>query len=138
MSAQTSIAYPADYVGKEAWQRQLGLIRSAVTHLGAKEVAYTLDIGATHLSDAIHERERKVWHGHWTHVLKAMLAAKHDDTATELLRAIAEIDLATTPYALTEQVELTPEQENAILRRELLAFGSAGKTALERIKRGRR
>lgn len=140
MSIQLGLAYPAAYVGREAWQRQLDAIRAAVRHLTAKEVAHELDVGPTNLSDALNERDRKVWHGHWTHVLKAMLAARHgDDVAADLLRQIVEADVCTTPFAVSDEVELTPEQEASALRRELLKFGDAGKTALDRVKkRGRR
>ncbi len=140
MNQQLAIAYPADYVGKEAWQRQLDAIRSAVKHLGLKEVAFVLDVSGTHLSDAMNERERKVWHAHWTHTLKAMLAGKHgDESAADLLRAIVEADVAATPFAITLDVVLSPEEEAAALRRELMKFGDAGKAAVDRIKkRGRR
>lgn len=136
MNQQIAIAYPADYVGKQAWQRQLDAIQGAVRHLGAKEVAYVLDVGATHLSDALHERERKAWHGHWTHVIKAMLAARHDDEAArELLRLIVDADVIATPFAITEDVALTPEEESAALRRELAKFGDAGRAAIDRVKK---
>lgn len=139
MNQQLAIAYPADYVGDQAWQRQLEAIRAAVVHLRAKEVAFVLDVGATHLSDALHERDRKVWHGRWTHVIKAMLAAQHgDDVAAEILRQIVDADVAATPFAITDEVTLTPEQEALALRRELAKFGDAGKAAIARARGGRR
>lgn len=139
MNQQLAIAYPADYVGEQAWQLQLEAIRAAVIHLRAKEVAFVLDVGATHLSDALHERDRKVWHGRWTHVIKAMLAAQHgDDVAAEILRRIVDADVAATPFAITDEVTLTPEQEAAALRRELAKFGDAGKAAINRVRGGRR
>lgn len=139
MNQQLAIAYPADYVGDQAWQRQLEAIRAAVQHLRAKEVAFVLDVGATHLSDALHERDRKVWHGRWTHVIKAMLAAQHaDETAAELLRQIVEADVAATPFTICEAEAMTPEQEAAALRRELAKFGDAGKAAINRVRGGRR
>ena len=139
MNQQLAIAYPPDYVGEQAWQRQLEAIRAAVVHLRAKEVAYVLDVGATHLSDALHERDRKVWHGRWTHVIKAMLAAQHgDDVAADLLRQIVDADVAATPYAITEEVSMTPEEEASALRRELLKFGDAGKTAAARVRKSAR
>lgn len=140
MNSQLALSYPASFVGREAWQRQLDAIRAAVKHLTAKEVAHELDIGPTHLSDALNERDRKVWHGHWTHVLKAMLGSRHgDDVAADLLRQIVEADVAATPFAVTEDVQLTPEEEAVALRRELLKFGDAGKAAVDRLrKRARR
>lgn len=139
MNQQLAIAYPPDYVGDQAWQRQLEAIRAAVVHLRAKEVAFVLDVGATHLSDALHERDRKVWHGRWTHVIKAMLAAQHgDDVAAEILRQIVDADVAATPFAVTVEVAMTPEQEAAALRRELAKFGDAGKAAILRVGKGGR
>lgn len=135
-----TISFAPGYVGAEAWTRQLETIRAAVTHLGLKVVAPELDIGVTYLSDALNERENKGWRGRWTHVLKAMLAARRDDASAELLRAIAEADVAATPFALVDAEPLTVEEENLELRRELLKFGEAGKQSVERVtkKKGRR
>jgi hypothetical protein len=122
-------------VGREAWLRQLDALRSAVKHLGPKEVAFELDVGGTQISDALNERDRKVWHAAWTHVVKAMLAAKHDETSQDMLRAIVDADVAATPFAIVDDAPMTPEEEVIALRRELLKFGAAGKTAAERAKR---
>lgn len=140
MNSQLALSYPASFVGREAWQRQLDAIRAAVKHLTAKEVAHELDVGPTHLSDALNERDRKVWHAHWTHVLKAMLASRvGDELAADLLRQLAEADVSTTPFAIEVDEALTPEEEAAALRRELLRFGDSGKAAIDRVKkRGRR
>lgn len=135
MNQQVSLSFPAAYVGGDAWNRQLDVLRAAVKHLGAKEVAFELDVGGTQLADALNERDRKVWHARWSHVVKAMLVARRDDTATELLRALVDIDVMTTPYAISEHVELTPEEEAAALRRELGKFGEAGKAAIARVTR---
>lgn len=135
MSGQLAISFPAEYVGKLAWERQLDAIRAAVKHLGPKEVAFTLDVAATQLHDALNERERKHWYAHWTHVLKAMLVAKRDATADEILRAISDADVETTPFALVDAEPLTAEEESAALRRELAKFGDAGKAAIDRVKR---
>lgn len=137
MNQQLALSYPASYVGREVWQRQLEAIRAAVKHLGPKEVAYELDVGATHLSDSLNERDRKHWHAQWTHVLKSMLVAKNDDVALELLQAIVEADVESTPYAITDDQELTPEEEIAQLRRELAKFGDRGRTAASRVPKAR-
>lgn len=134
MNPQVAITFPAGYVGREAWDRQLEVIRAAVKHLGPKEVTFVLDIGATQLSDALNERDRKVWHAHWTHVLKAMLVAKRDEIAEDLLRQLVDIDVSATPFAITDDAPLTAEEESAALRRELLKFGEAGRTAVARVK----
>lgn len=139
MNPQVALSFPAAYVGREAWARQLEALRAAVKHLTAKEVAFELDVGNTHLIDALNENNRKVWHGHWTHVVKAMLGARHgDELAAELLREIVESDVSATPFTITDDIALTPEEEAAALRRELLKFGDAGKTAVERIRKRRR
>jgi hypothetical protein len=138
VNPQVALSFPAAYVGREAWNRQLDVLRAAVKHLGLKEVAYELDVGGTQLADALNERDRKVWHGHWTHVVKAMLGARRDAMADELLLALVEADVIATPYAITQDVELTPEEENIALRRELGRFGEAGKVAAARVRKGRR
>lgn len=137
MNQQLALSYPASYVGREVWQRQLEAIRASVKHLGAKEVAYELDVAASHLSDSLNERDRKHWHAQWTHVLKAMLVAKNDDLSLELLQSIIEADVESTPFAITDDHELTPEEENAALRRELAKFGDRGKTSASRVPRAR-
>lgn len=140
MNPQVALSFPAAYVGREAWNRQLDVLRAAVKHLGPKEVAFELDVGGTQIADALNERDRKVWHAAWTHVVKAMLGNKRgDETAAELLRALVDADVSATPFAITDDVSLTPEEEAAALRRELLKFGESGKAAVERVrKRGRR
>ncbi len=135
MNSQVALSFPAAYVGREAWQRQLDALRAAVKHIGPKEVAFELDVGGTQISDALNERDRKVWHASWTHVVKAMLASKHDETSQDLLRAIVEADVSATPFAIIDDAPLTPEEEAAALRRELLKFGAAGKSAVDRVKR---
>lgn len=136
---QLALEYPADYVGAEVWRRRLEVLRLAVNHLGLKEVAFTLDIAGSMLSDALNERDRKRWAGEWTDKLKAMLVKRRDETALDLLRQLLELDVAHSPFVVTDDVPLTPEEESAALRRELLKLGDAGKAAIERVrKRGRR
>jgi hypothetical protein len=139
MPAQLALAYPASYVGGEVWRQRIEVLRSAVNHLGLKEVAYTLDVAGSQLSDSLNERDRKRWAGEWLDVLKAMLVNKRDEIATDLLRRLLELDVQGTGFALVEDEPLSPEQEAAELRRELAKFGDAGKAAVERVKkRGRR
>lgn len=133
MSSQLNLPAPAAYAGGQAWNRQLEAIRAAVWHLGAKEVAYELDVSGTNLSDALHERERKHWHAKWTHVLKAMLAGKRgDEIASDLLRAIVEADVG-AEFTIVNSVELSAEEEVVLLRRELSKFGDAGQAAVNRL-----
>lgn len=136
MNPQVAISFPAGYVGQQAWARQLEALQSAVTHLGPKEVAWKLEIDGPRLSDALKERNQKVWHPLWTHVVKAMLVERHEDEiAADILRAILEADVVYTPFALTDDVPLTTEQENAEYQRELAKLGAVGKAAIERVKR---
>jgi hypothetical protein len=135
VSGQLSIVYDPTYVGREAWQRQLVVLRTAVEHLGRKEVAYSLDVAGTYLSDAMNERDRKRWAAEWTHVVLAMLHSRRDDTSRGLMRQLAELGVSATPLVVDDSVEMTPEEQIAALRRELLALGDAGKAAVERVKR---
>lgn len=135
MSAQLALGYPAAYVGGEVWSQRLEVLRSAVNHLGLKEVAFELDVSGSQLSDSLNERDRKRWAAEWTDVLKAMLVNKRDDIAADLLRRLLELDVAGTSFAISEEAPLTAEEEAAQLRRELMRFGDAGKAAIDRIKR---
>lgn len=135
MSAQLSIGFKPSYAGGEAWQAQLIVLRTAVEHLGRKEVAFELDVNGSTLSDAMNERDRKRWAAEWTHVVKAMLAMRHDDISRDLLRKIVEADTANTPLTVDEQTVLTPEEMNLAYERELRALGDSGKAAIDRIKR---
>ncbi len=134
MNPQLSISYPASYVGRENWNTALDIIRAAVKHLTAKEVAHVLDVNGTHLSDALHERDRKVWHAHWNYTLKAMLVERGDEVSLDLLSALVDVDVAATPFAITTDVELTPEEVARRALAELARFGAAGKAAAERAK----
>lgn len=139
MGAQLALEYPASYVGGEVWRQRLDVIRLAVKYIGLKEVAFTLDVAGSLLSDSLNERDRKRWAGEWLDTLKAMLVQKHDEIALDLLRQLCELDVSGTPFALVADEPLTPEEEAAALRRELAKFGDAGKAAVDRIrKRGRR
>lgn len=115
MKEQQEIAFSPSWSAGIAWKGDDGLggqletIRAAVRHLGPKEVAWELKIDAQRLSDALHERERKNWYARWTHVLKAMLVARRDPTARELLRALVICDVANTPFEIDEADELSSD-----------------------------
>ncbi len=135
MTAQLSLGYSPSYAGGEAWQRQLGVLRTAVEHLGRKEVSFALDVSGSFLSDALNERDRKRWAAEWTHVIFAMLDARQDDASRGLLRELGETALAACGLVVEVPADLTPEEEAAALRRELMAMGDKGKAAVDRIKR---
>lgn len=57
MIPQLSLAYRPAHAGAETWDVEREAIRAAVSYLGAKEVAYELDISGSALSDALNERD---------------------------------------------------------------------------------
>lgn len=128
MSSQQALAFPAAYVGGEAWDAELEAIRSAVKHLGPKEVAWELNVSPQQLSDSLNERERKNWHGRWSQTVLAMLVQRRDETSAELLGAIARARLAVTRFTVSAPIDLSaddvahgyrnaaPDQQAAIAR----------------------
>jgi len=140
VSCQLAIAFPADDVGRQRWARAIELVRDAVAHVGIKEVAFWLDASHTHVADAIHERERKVWHAHWLFVLGALLEQRNDDVSTELRLSLAATIAEAFGCRAIDAEPLTPEEEASALRRELARFGDAGRAAIDRVRRrgGRR
>src|SRR5690349_5959486 len=96
--AQQALAFGPAYEGRQAWEAQLELLRAAVNHLVAKEVADQLDTNRSTLSEALNEQRDRRWAGEWTHTVKAMLKARRDDAvAADLLARICASDMATTP-----------------------------------------
>ncbi len=116
MSGQLALVYRPAHAGGEAWQRQLEALRIAVEHLGRKEVAYEIDVNGSTLSDALNERDRKRWAAEWTHVVKAMLASKHDEISAELLRKVCEADMTTTALVVSAELDLSPDDLATIER----------------------
>lgn len=111
MSPQLSIGYEPGYVGADAWRHQLEAIRSAVNHLGLKEVSFALDVSGSMLSDALNERDRKRWAAEWTHVVLAMLSRRAGDQIAEsLVRLIAETAILTTHLALEGEAEISRDE----------------------------
>lgn len=138
MSLQLSLVYRPSDTGGEVWKRQLELIRTAVNYLGLKEVAFELDVSGSTLCDALNERDRKRWAAQWTHVVKAMLVAKHDDIASDLYRRIAEADVAASPTLyIDERSGMTDAEVIATYERQL-AKSEDGKRAIARVRGGRR
>jgi len=91
--AQQALTFGPGYEGRQAWLAQLELLRAAVGHLVAKEVADQLDTNRSTLSEALNEQRDRKWAAEWTHTVKAMLAARHDDpVAADLLRRIYAAD----------------------------------------------
>ena len=132
---QLRLTYSPCTEGGEAWLAQLEILRAVVAHLSPKEVLFELNINKSTLSEALSESNDKRWAARWTHVVKAMLARRYDETAVDLLQRLCESDLATTPHTLGEPDGLTPEQERDALRAELARMGEQGQAAIDRVKR---
>ena len=112
MSAQLSLTYSPAYLGGKIFEQRLDVLRSAVNHLGLKEVSFELDVSGSMLSDALNERDRKRWAAEWVDVLKAMLAKRgSDEIATDILRRLCDLDVAGTPFIVRDEDALTPEDE---------------------------
>ena len=135
MNTQLALNYSPTYLGREKWRQRAELLRAAVNHLGLKEAAFAFDASGSHLSDAINERERKRWAGEWIDIAIEMLTQKSDEIAIDIVRRLLELWALNTGFAITDDTALTPEEEAAALRRELLKFGESGKAAVERVKR---
>lgn len=111
MKAQLSLVYNPSTAGREAWLAHLEVLRSAVSHLGLKEVSFAIDVSGSMLSDALNERDRKRWAGEWTLVIQAMLRNKYDPIAFDLLHKVASTGIGCTPFCVQEEDEITPEDE---------------------------
>jgi hypothetical protein len=115
--SQITLTYGPNYEGKQAWQMQLDVLRSAVAHLVAKEVADQLDISRSTLSDALKSETDRRWAAEWTHTVKAMLAARRgDDVALDLLRRLCDADVLTTTLIVSDPIEMTDDEEAAVSR----------------------
>jgi hypothetical protein len=111
--AQQALTFGPGYEGRQAWLAQLELLRAAVGHLVAKDVADQLDTNRSTLSEALNEQRDRRWAGEWTHTVKAMLAARHDDpVAADLLHRICQSDTAAAPSVMT--VEMTDEEREDV------------------------
>jgi hypothetical protein len=104
--AQQTLAFGPAYQGRQAWEAQLELLRAAVGHLVAKEVADQLDTNRSTLSEALSEQRDRRVAAEWVHTIKAMLAARHDDhVAADLLRRICQADSLAAPSMALEMTD---------------------------------
>lgn len=111
--SQQALTFGPGYEGRQAWLAQLELLRAAVNHLVAKEVVDQLDTNRSTLSEALNEQRDRRWAAEWTHTVKAMLAARHDDpVAADLLRRICQADMAAAPAVTT--IEMTDEEREEV------------------------
>jgi len=115
--SQFSLTYGPQYEGKQAWAQQLEVLRSAVAHLVAKDVADQLDINRSTLSDALKADTDRRWAAEWTHTVKAMLAERRSDVvAADLLRRLCECDVALSSLVVSDPVDMTDDEEAAVER----------------------
>lgn len=111
--SQGSLTFGPAYEGRQAWLAQLELLRAAVQHLVAKDVADQLDTNRSTLSEALNEQRDRRWAGEWIHIVKAMLKARRDDAvAADLLARICAADMAVTPSVTT--IEMTDEEREDV------------------------
>lgn len=133
MNQQLAIAFPPDDEGRRAWSVAIEIVQRAVAHLGIKEVAFYADVAHTHMADAIHERDRRVWHAHWSLIVLSQLRQRGDETSHALCLELAQALIETSGLRVVEAEPMTPEEEAAAYRRELAKFGDAGKAAIARV-----
>ncbi len=134
MSPQLSLGYRPAYVGAEAWQKQLDVLRAVVRHIGLKEVSFELDVSGSMLSDSLNERDRKRWACEWTQVVIAMLVQRHDLISVGLADELCSAIIASTSFRLETEVEKTPEQIAAEAIAALESMGDEGKRKARKIK----
>ncbi len=70
---QLALTYDASTEGSDDWTEIRAWFSRAVLVVGAKEVAYRLDIQASNLTDAIKEAERKEIKGRWISTVLCMV-----------------------------------------------------------------
>ncbi len=134
MSPQLSLGYKPAYVGAEAWQKQLEVLRAAVRHLGLKEVSFELDVSGSMLSDSLNERDRKRWAAEWTQVVIAMLSQRRDEIGMDLCEQLCGTSIACAPYRLDEETPKTDAQLAAEALSALEAMGEEGKRKARKIR----
>ena len=112
MTPQLSLTYSPAYVGSEVWKQRIEVLRRVVNHLGLKEVAFTLDVSGSMLSDSLNERDRKRWAGEWLDIVKQMLLHRMhgDEIALDLYRRLAELDVAGSPFAIRDEEAISAEE----------------------------
>jgi hypothetical protein len=84
--SQLALVYDAAHEGAVEWDRQLSWLRRAVDVLGHKEVAYTLDVKPSNLSDALADRDRKVVKPAW--FCKVLRMGLPEEMIAEYLRIV--------------------------------------------------
>lgn len=109
---QLALAYDASTVGAGDFEQIRAWFSRAVDLIGAKEVAYKLDIAPSQLSDAQHERERKDLKLKWLSTVLRMCGES-------MVREFFEIVGKQHGYAST-RVRLRTAEEELRETRELL------------------
>ncbi len=84
--SQLALVYDAAHEGAAEWERQLAWFRRVVDVLGHKEVAFTLDVKPSSLTDALLERERKGVKPNW--ITKVLRMDVPEEMRVEYLRIV--------------------------------------------------
>ncbi len=111
---QLALVYDAATVGASDWDDELRWFRRAVDVIGAKEVAYRLDIQPSNLTDALHERERKDVKGKWISVVRRMVPDAMIEDYVRLLNV-------THGYEAPKRLKVKTPEERERERREWMA-----------------
>ncbi len=111
---QLAIAWDAAHVGAERWAKKLAWLRRAVDVLGHKEVAFTLDIKPSNLTDALLERERKDVKARWFEVVLAM------DLPDEMIAEYLRIENQALGYETPKRIRNKTSAEELREMREAL------------------
>jgi hypothetical protein len=118
---QLDLSYTPSHAGREGWLLALEALRSAVAYLGQKEVCYALDVAKSTLSEALNERNDKRIAGEWICKVAAMLAAKGDDEARRLGRAMYVAMVALMPCFTLADADDVPTAAEIAMAEKVLA-----------------
>lgn len=115
---QLPFAYKPGDAGRQSWLAMLEILRTAVYHLGAKDVCDELDINKTTLSEALNEQRDRRWAAEWTHTVLAMLDRQHTAASDELIKRllVAESSLSTR-FVVADASDVPTPEEVAMARR---------------------
>ena len=106
--SQMSLAYE----DRTPWDVLLSALDDAVTHLGLKEVTFTLNVAKSTVCDALKDRNDRRWAQEWTLTVLEMLTDRYSETSNQFAKAILDAQAAVTrrfAVVLSEE-EPTPEE----------------------------
>lgn len=126
---QLDLTYRPAHTGHEGWLVLLEALRSAVAHIGQKDVCYELDVAKSTLSEALGEKNDKRWAGEWTCKVLAMLTQRGDDESKRYGRAIVESVVAMMPCFVVAEADDEPTSEEIEHAERVLAKARKRKRA---------